>query len=87
MSKVLKLETAPKTKEGFPFAFESPQHPGMKWFCSRDEQGKITSVTILPDHTRQIFYLESVAKAKEIRNELEKIGWIAIEPNVTITLE
>ncbi|ALX27493.1 hypothetical protein GMAR_ORF119 [Golden Marseillevirus] len=87
MSKVLKLENAPKTKEGFPFAFESPQYPGMKWICSRDEENKITSVTILPDNTRQICYLESLKKVREICKELKNLGWIEIQPNVTITLE
>ncbi|AHA46107.1 hypothetical protein ISTM_209 [Insectomime virus] len=86
MSKVLKLEPAPKTEEGFPFAFESPQYPGMKWFCSRDEEGKITSVTLLPDRTKKIDYLESVEKARQIRRELKRIGWIAIQPNISITL-
>lgn len=86
MSKVLKLEPAPKSEEGFPFAFESPKYPGMKWFCSRDEENKITSVTLLPDKTKQIAYLENVEQARHIRRELKKVGWIAIQPNISITL-
>nr|WQM87132.1 hypothetical protein [Marseillevirus cajuinensis] len=86
MSKVINLEPVPKTEEGFPFAFQHPIYSGMKWFCSRDEQNKITSVTLLPDMQKMVSFLEDLDQARKIRRELKKEGWIAIQPNFSITL-
>lgn len=89
MKKVLDLEYyETKDKDGFPMAYQHPKYSSLRWFCSRDEEGKITSVTIIPENPTQICYLESAEKAREIRDSVISEGWVeAQKPKLSFTTD
>jgi len=70
-----------------PFAYFEPTTEGkLMWVCNYDAEGKITSVTQLPDGQRRIAYLEDKATAEKIRDELIEHGWKKLKPpKVTLT--
>ena len=67
-----------------PYAYHNPMCEGkLVWMCGEDENGKITSVFCFDDGGRRekkCDYLENLDKAKFMRNELVKAGWLKLDP-------
>lgn len=93
MKKTLDLEAAPKSEEGLPMAYQHPTEYRIKWLCNRDEEGRITSVTVFPEKSaefptgRKVDYLPNIEMAREIQDAVLKEGWKEMVPRATITLE
>lgn len=67
-----------------PFGYFNPETEGkLTWICGPDAEGKITSVFCFDFGThqeKQSDYVENIEKAKQIRDELVRSGWLKLKP-------
>ena len=90
--KEIKAESILNKNDGtLPYGYTNPETDGkLNWICGIDADGKITSVFSYDDGNtkeKKCEYLPSIEKAKYMKEELEKNGWLKIKaPEVTFTL-
>ncbi len=67
-----------------PYAYHNPVTDSkLIWMCGEDQDGKITSVFAFDNNgqrEKQTSYVNDMAQARFMRDELAKAGWLKLDP-------